>query len=172
MFLNKATGSHPRKADSVSFLTTCRRSAEASGSSALFNEYEQVQASTTNQRQSGFQDDCRPQYPAVGSNVEKGSSNGGGHPVAATFPVRRLDSETFQEKSLATEKVNLELFEWPKIMTSLTRKEKEDDFTAIKGTKLPQRPKRRLKIVEKNVQVSICFVKSGNILLQNKILGF
>ncbi|EFJ25046.1 hypothetical protein SELMODRAFT_90187 [Selaginella moellendorffii] len=45
----------------------------------------------------------------------------------------------------------MELFEWPKFLISLSRKEKEDDFLAIKGSKLPQRPKRRTKHVEKTL---------------------
>ncbi|MCO5580841.1 hypothetical protein L7F22_034714 [Adiantum nelumboides] len=43
---------------------------------------------------------------------------------------------------------DLEL-DWPKFLISLSRKEKEDDFFMIKGAKLPQRPKRRPKVVEK-----------------------
>ncbi|RLN31022.1 hypothetical protein C2845_PM05G30190 [Panicum miliaceum] len=39
--------------------------------------------------------------------------------------------------------------ELPRIYTTLSRKEKEEDFLAMKGTKLPQRPKRRPKNVEK-----------------------
>nr|ACG45134.1 hypothetical protein [Zea mays] len=45
--------------------------------------------------------------------------------------------------------------EMPRIYTTLSRKEKEEDFMAMKGTKLPQRPKRRPKIVEKTVS-AIC----------------
>ncbi|CAN6336852.1 unnamed protein product [Urochloa humidicola] len=41
--------------------------------------------------------------------------------------------------------------ELPRIYTTLSRKEKEEDFLAMKGTKLPQRPKRRPKNVEKAV---------------------
>jgi len=41
--------------------------------------------------------------------------------------------------------------ELPRIYTTLSRKEKEEDFMAMKGTKLPQRPKRRPKNVEKAV---------------------
>ncbi|XP_006859070.2 uncharacterized protein DDB_G0281497 [Amborella trichopoda] len=59
------------------------------------------------------------------------------------------------EPCVAFEKLNLELFEWPKIYISLSRKEKEDDFLAIKGTKLPQRPKKRAKNVDKTLQY--CF---------------
>ncbi|KAL5202204.1 hypothetical protein ABZP36_013156 [Zizania latifolia] len=41
--------------------------------------------------------------------------------------------------------------ELPRIYTTLSRKEKEEDFMAMKGTKLPQRPKKRPKLVEKAV---------------------
>uniref|UniRef100_A0A0D9WJJ5 DUF1639 domain-containing protein n=1 Tax=Leersia perrieri TaxID=77586 RepID=A0A0D9WJJ5_9ORYZ len=41
--------------------------------------------------------------------------------------------------------------ELPRIYTTLSRKEKEEDFMAMKGTKLPQRPKKRPKLVEKQV---------------------
>ncbi|KAH9300654.1 hypothetical protein KI387_012237, partial [Taxus chinensis] len=50
------------------------------------------------------------------------------------------------------EKVNMETFEWPRILLSLSRKEKEDDFLTVKGTKLSQRPKKRPKNVEKVLQ--------------------
>ncbi|URE08553.1 PH [Musa troglodytarum] len=53
------------------------------------------------------------------------------------------------------ERLNLDQFEWPKICISLSRKEKEDDFLAMKGTKLPQRPKKRAKNIDKNLQY--CF---------------
>lgn len=43
--------------------------------------------------------------------------------------------------------------EMPRIVTALTRKEKEEDFLAMKGTKLPPRPKKRNKAVEKAVCV-------------------
>ncbi|RWW61811.1 hypothetical protein BHE74_00031102 [Ensete ventricosum] len=50
------------------------------------------------------------------------------------------------------EKLNLDQFEWPRIFISLSRKEKEDDFLAMKGTKLPQRPKKRAKNIDKTLQ--------------------
>ncbi|XP_018682511.1 uncharacterized protein LOC135585008 isoform X3 [Musa acuminata AAA Group] len=55
----------------------------------------------------------------------------------------------------AGEKLNLDKFEWPRIYVSLSRKEKEDDFLAMKGTKLPHRPKKRAKNIEKALQY--CF---------------
>ncbi|XP_021901611.1 putative uncharacterized protein DDB_G0285869 isoform X1 [Carica papaya] len=53
------------------------------------------------------------------------------------------------------EKVNIETMEWPRIYIALSRKEKEDDFLAMKGTKLPHRPKKRAKNVDKALQY--CF---------------
>ncbi|KAJ1284791.1 hypothetical protein BS78_03G232200 [Paspalum vaginatum] len=52
----------------------------------------------------------------------------------------------------AGEKLGVERFELPRIYISLSRKEKEDDFLAMKGTKLPQRPKKRAKNVDKSLQ--------------------
>ncbi|CAA7402481.1 unnamed protein product [Spirodela intermedia] len=52
----------------------------------------------------------------------------------------------------AKERLNLDLFEWPRIYLSLSRKEKEDDFLAMKGSKLPQRPKKRAKNIDKTLQ--------------------
>lgn len=53
------------------------------------------------------------------------------------------------------EKGNGEVVEWPRIYISLSRKEKEDDFYAMKGTKLPHRPKKRAKAVDRALQY--CF---------------
>ncbi|KAK4564592.1 hypothetical protein RGQ29_006601 [Quercus rubra] len=55
----------------------------------------------------------------------------------------------------AGEKLNAEVIEWPRIYVALSRKEKEDDFLAMKGTKLPQRPKKRAKNIDKALQY--CF---------------
>lgn len=51
------------------------------------------------------------------------------------------------------EKLNVEVTEWPRIYIALSRKEKEDDFLAMKGTKLSQRPKKRAKNIDKALQV-------------------
>ncbi|GMH20824.1 hypothetical protein Nepgr_022666 [Nepenthes gracilis] len=48
-----------------------------------------------------------------------------------------------------------EAIEWPRIYISLSRKEKEDDFYAMKGTKLPHRPKKRAKAIDRTLQY--CF---------------
>ena len=43
---------------------------------------------------------------------------------------------------------------WPKLYTTLSSKEKEEDFMAMKGCKLPQRPKKRAKIIQRSLLVS------------------
>ncbi|CAJ2636125.1 unnamed protein product [Trifolium pratense] len=53
------------------------------------------------------------------------------------------------------EKVSVEVIQLPKIYISLSRKEKEDDFLAMKGTKIPQRPKKRAKNIDRTLQY--CF---------------
>lgn len=46
---------------------------------------------------------------------------------------------------------------WPKFVIALTNKEKEEDFMAIKGSKLPQRPKKRAKLIQRTLNVSFFF---------------
>ncbi|CAN6577632.1 unnamed protein product [Malus baccata var. baccata] len=40
---------------------------------------------------------------------------------------------------------------WPKLYISLSSKEKEEDFLAMKGCKLPQRPKKRGKLIQRSL---------------------
>ncbi|XP_068638874.1 uncharacterized protein [Aristolochia californica] len=42
-------------------------------------------------------------------------------------------------------------FVWPRFFISLSSKEKEEDFMAMKGCKLPQRPKKRAKYIQKSL---------------------
>lgn len=42
----------------------------------------------------------------------------------------------------------------PKFEIGLTNKEKEEDFLAIKGSKLPHRPKKRAKFIQRTLNVS------------------
>lgn len=45
-------------------------------------------------------------------------------------------------------------FVWPpKFAIGLTNKEKEEDFLAIKGSKLPQRPKKRAKFIQRTINL-------------------
>ncbi|KAG8375644.1 hypothetical protein BUALT_Bualt10G0121700 [Buddleja alternifolia] len=41
----------------------------------------------------------------------------------------------------------------PKFVIALTNKEKEEDFMAIKGSKLPQRPKKRAKFIQRTLSL-------------------
>lgn len=43
---------------------------------------------------------------------------------------------------------------WPKLYITLSNKEKEEDFLAMKGCKPPQRPKKRAKIIQRSLLVS------------------
>lgn len=56
------------------------------------------------------------------------------------------------EKKTTTQ---LEVKEWPRIYIALSRKEKEEDFLVMKGTKLPHRPRKRAKNIDKGLQVSL-----------------
>ncbi|KAG0585950.1 hypothetical protein M758_2G050600 [Ceratodon purpureus] len=69
----------------------------------------------------------------------------------------RTGDTAHQDRIAHSEKVDMDLFQWPKFIVSLTRKEKEDDFFAIKGTKLPVRPKKRTKHLEK----AVTFISPG-----------
>lgn len=53
------------------------------------------------------------------------------------------------------EKVSVKIIEWPKIYIALSKKEKEDDFLAMKGTKISQRPKKRAKNIDRTLQVTL-----------------
>lgn len=84
----------------------------------------------------------------------------GSHAHTGALPTAsaRPDANGHLEKSTPSGKVSMELFQWPKFIISLSRKEKEDDFFAIKGCKLPIRPKKRLKHVEKTLH----FISPGS----------
>ena len=43
---------------------------------------------------------------------------------------------------------------WPRLFPTLSSKEKEQDFMAMKGCKLPQRPKKRAKLIQRSILVS------------------
>ncbi|MCO5595284.1 hypothetical protein L7F22_049325 [Adiantum nelumboides] len=55
----------------------------------------------------------------------------------------------------------LQTLDWPRFIMGLSRKEKEDDFLIFKGTKLPQRPRKRPKIVER----ALHYCTPGNSLI-------
>lgn len=56
---------------------------------------------------------------------------------------------------------------WPKLLIALSSKEKEEDFMAMKGCKLPQRPKKRAKLIQRNILVSLFFTQNADVLFKN-----
>lgn len=58
----------------------------------------------------------------------------------------------------------------PKFVIALTNKEKEEDFMAIKGSKLPQRPKKRAKLIQRTLNVSSTFLKFLLCVVQSNLL--
>lgn len=64
---------------------------------------------------------------------------------------RRTELESLHDKHLVMKELNLAVSRWPKLLISLSHKEKEDDFMLMKGSRLPQRPRKRAKNVEKFV---------------------
>ncbi|KAF8089850.1 hypothetical protein N665_0496s0056, partial [Sinapis alba] len=63
-----------------------------------------------------------------------------------------LETSNNGEREKATQ---VEVTEWPRIYIALSRKEKEEDFLVMKGTKLPHRPRKRAKNIDKSLQY--CF---------------
>ena len=47
---------------------------------------------------------------------------------------------------------------WPKLFITLSSKEKEEDFMAMKGCKPPQRPKKRAKLIQRSLLVSVLVI--------------
>ncbi|KAJ0247115.1 Uncharacterized protein HA466_0165700 [Hirschfeldia incana] len=77
--------------------------------------------------------------------VSRSESTAQAHPELET-------SKNNGEREKATQ---VETREWPRIYIALSRKEKEEDFLVMKGTKLPHRPRKRAKNIDKSLQY--CF---------------
>ena len=77
------------------------------------------------------------------------------HNESASLQAEHEAAATTIITTSAAEKLNVQVLEWPRIYIALSRKEKEDDFLAMKGTKLPQRPKKRAKHIDRTLQVYI-----------------
>lgn len=91
-------------------------------------------------------DDCLAPPTGNGNHVDGEQENGGAGVHAASMA---------RSPVADAEKGGSEVVECPRIYLSLSRKEKEDDFYAMKGTKLPHRPKKRAKAVDRALQY--CF---------------
>ncbi|PON44646.1 hypothetical protein PanWU01x14_265260 [Parasponia andersonii] len=92
----------------------------------------------------------KPNGSSVSNHIESAASLQAEHGGGATHT-----SATAAPAVVVGEKVTVRVLEWPRIYIALSRKEKEDDFLAMKGTKLPQRPKKRAKNIDRNLQY--CF---------------
>ncbi|CAH2078452.1 unnamed protein product [Thlaspi arvense] len=66
-----------------------------------------------------------------------------------------LELETNNNNGEREKATQVEVVEWPRIYIALSRKEKEEDFLVMKGTKLPHRPRKRAKNIDKSLQY--CF---------------
>lgn len=75
---------------------------------------------------------------------------------------RRTELESLHDTQLVMKDLKLAVSKWPKLLISLSHKEKEDDFMLMKGARLPQRPRKRAKHVEKVVT----FVSPGSWLCE------
>ncbi|XP_043703574.1 uncharacterized protein DDB_G0287625-like [Telopea speciosissima] len=84
-------------------------------------------------------------------NNGNGNGNGNGVCVGGSSP----SSETAQDSKKGGSPSESEAIPvWPpKFVIALTNKEKEEDFMAIKGSKLPQRPKKRAKFIQRTLNL-------------------
>ncbi|CAM8961293.1 unnamed protein product [Rhodiola kirilowii] len=75
--------------------------------------------------------------------VQQSKGGGGGHKACAGC--KKLGGGSSSESDAV-------LANWPpKFVIALSNKEKEEDFMAIKGSKLPQRPKKRAKLIQRTL---------------------
>ncbi|KAI7728672.1 hypothetical protein M8C21_009670 [Ambrosia artemisiifolia] len=70
----------------------------------------------------------------------RGSTGAGFEESSSSKKVLTMDTKTEGKKIV-----------WPKLFTTLSSKEKEEDFMAMKGCKLPQRPKKRAKTIQRTL---------------------
>ena len=75
------------------------------------------------------------------------------HKSAATSDTKKGGSSSGSGEALAPPSQGQPAWP-PKFVIALTNKEKEEDFMAIKGSKLPQRPKKRAKLIQRTINVS------------------
>ncbi|KAG6598304.1 hypothetical protein SDJN03_08082, partial [Cucurbita argyrosperma subsp. sororia] len=74
------------------------------------------------------------------------------HKSAATSDTKRGGSSSGSGEALAPPSQGQPAWP-PKFVIALTNKEKEEDFMAIKGSKLPQRPKKRAKLIQRTINL-------------------
>ncbi|KAI5057514.1 hypothetical protein GOP47_0027529 [Adiantum capillus-veneris] len=97
-----------------------------------------------------------------------------GHMTGAAVHISRTSEAATGSASLnAKPRLELQTLDWPRLNIGLSRKEKEDDFLVFKGSKLPQRPKKRPKVVERTLHYctpgnSLCDLARGRYDVREK----
>ncbi|TXG61942.1 hypothetical protein EZV62_013305 [Acer yangbiense] len=114
------------------------------------------------------------------SSAMRGQSNGGARGFASpdrgggagASSETAHDSKKGGSSSASGEAVAPPVVWPPKFAIALTNKEKEEDFLAIKGSKLPQRPKKRAKLIQRTVNVNaIVLSDRGGRLIGEHVYG-
>ncbi|KAF5774097.1 hypothetical protein HanRHA438_Chr13g0607001 [Helianthus annuus] len=80
------------------------------------------------------------------NNGKNNNNNGGGSGSSET-------AHDSKKGGASPVKDSLPIVWPPKFAIGLTNKEKEEDFLAIKGAKLPQRPKKRAKFIQRTINL-------------------
>ncbi|KAJ8900128.1 hypothetical protein K2173_024244 [Erythroxylum novogranatense] len=97
-----------------------------------------------------------PPPPPTSTNDKKQANNNNSNQVdSCEAKATTATATTTNSNNSSGGGAGQKVMEWPRISLSLSRKEKEDDFFAMRGTKLPHRPKKRPKLVDKSLQY--CF---------------
>ncbi|KAF8115040.1 hypothetical protein N665_0030s0085 [Sinapis alba] len=117
------------------------RSAGSKRSPPSPDQIEKRSSVRDNHRQNGLDHNHDQQH----QRVSRSESTAQAHPELET-------NKNNGERDKATQ---VETREWPRIYIALSRKEKEEDFLVMKGTKLPHRPRKRAKNIDKSLQY--CF---------------
>ncbi|OEL27826.1 hypothetical protein BAE44_0011152 [Dichanthelium oligosanthes] len=97
-------------------------------------EFAAMKSPTHQQQNNGIHTVASPDRERPG----RGNNNNNG--VPQTFPDDKKGSSSGSEGSI-----------WPKFAITLSNREKEEDFLVFKGSKLPQRPKKRAKVIQRTV---------------------
>lgn len=73
------------------------------------------------------------------------------YPTRGSIGLVDESAKLFLELKEDKNKNNKQKLVWPKLYIPLSSKEKEEDFMAMKGCKLPQRPKKRAKQMQRTL---------------------
>uniref|UniRef100_A0A1J3DHR7 DUF1639 domain-containing protein n=1 Tax=Noccaea caerulescens TaxID=107243 RepID=A0A1J3DHR7_NOCCA len=122
----------------------CRMVSRSAGSKRSPPSPEQIEKRSSVRDHHHHQNQWQNGFDQQHQRVNRSESTAQGHP--------ELETNNNGEREKATQ---VEVIEWPRIYIALSRKEKEEDFLVMKGTKLPHRPRKRAKNIDKSLQ--FCF---------------